>query len=83
MIVVCVKIHPSGAGRMMASLLYLMPLAMAAAPDKTDYCEFLGADDIQGKKSGFLAGNKVCASSAGFDRRIPLRAPLPSPAPTG
>ena len=24
-----------------------------------DYCELLGQDDIQGKKHGFLAGNKV------------------------
>ena len=24
-----------------------------------DYCEMLGEDDIQGKKHGFLAGNKV------------------------
>ena len=24
-----------------------------------DYCEMLGKDDIQGKKHGFLAGNKV------------------------
>ena len=28
-------------------------------PPTTDYCAMLGADDIQGKKSGFLAGNKV------------------------
>ena len=25
----------------------------------TDYCQMLGMDDIQGKKAGFLAGNKV------------------------
>lgn len=25
----------------------------------TDYCAMLGGDNIQGKKSGFLAGNKV------------------------
>eukprot|EP00729_Bicosta_minor_P004678 gene4678-9721_t len=28
-------------------------------PPTTDYCAMLGVDDIQGKKSGFLAGNKV------------------------
>ena len=27
--------------------------------DDYDYCAMLGADDIQGKKSGFLAGNKA------------------------
>ena len=30
-----------------------------APPTPTDYCALLGEDDIQGKKSGFLAGNKV------------------------
>ena len=42
----------------------LLPLLLAlgthaAAPPRTDYCAMLGADDIQGKKSGFLAGNQV------------------------
>ena len=50
---------------MSAALLSLhMPLAVAVSPPPptpppTDYCDLLGKDDIQGKKTGFLAGNKV------------------------
>merc|ERR1719210_974579 len=43
-------------------LKHLMQLALfnlAAAQEFTDYCALLGEDDIQGKKHGFLAGNKV------------------------
>jgi hypothetical protein len=40
-------------------LLLLLTTVSAAAPPRTDYCAMLGEDDIQGKKSGFLAGNQV------------------------
>ena len=36
------------------------PTEMSSVPPPhTDYCALLGEDDIQGKKSGFLAGNQV------------------------
>ena len=34
-------------------------LVAATTPPATDYCDMLGQDDIQGKKSGLLTGNKV------------------------
>ena len=37
-------------------LLHLLPLCLC---EWTDYCSLLGEDDIQGKKTGFLAGNSV------------------------
>ena len=45
-----------------AALLSLFNASMGQSPQSppfTDYSEMLGADDIQGKKSGFLTGNKV------------------------
>ena len=39
-------------------LILLNPVA-SHDEDFTDYCALLGDDDIQGKKHGFLAGNKV------------------------
>jgi hypothetical protein len=44
--------------QIMMSLL-LLCATTEAAPPSTDYCDMLGQDDIQGKKTGFLAGNKV------------------------
>eukprot|EP00912_Choanoflagellata_sp_UC4_P002272 UC4_evm7s1434 len=32
---------------------------IGSSPFRTDYCAMLGEDNIQGKKSGFLAGNRV------------------------
>ena len=48
----------------MMLLKYLIPLILLKAvasldEDFTDYCALLGEDDIQGKKHGFLAGNKA------------------------
>ena len=42
-----------------ACLLIEASVAGFGPPPTTDYCSMLGEDDIQGKKSGFLAGNKV------------------------
>ena len=45
---------------LLACVLYAHAEAVArpeSAP--VDYCDMLGRDDIQGKKTGFLAGNKV------------------------
>ena len=39
--------------------MQLVLFNLAAAQEFTDYCALLGEDDIQGKKHGFLAGNKV------------------------
>ena len=39
--------------------LILFNPAASKGDDFTDYCALLGEDDIQGKKHGFLAGNKV------------------------
>ena len=38
-----------------------LPLRRLATPQRptTDYCDILGQDDIQGMKSGFMAGNQV------------------------
>ena len=45
-------------------LNYLLPLILLKSANScdeefTDYCALLGEDDIQGKKHGFMAGNKV------------------------
>ena len=40
-------------------LMQLVLFNLAAAQEFTDYCALLDEDDIQGKKHGFLAGNKV------------------------
>ena len=45
-------------------LNYLLPLILLKSVSScdeefTDYCALLGEDDIQGKKHGFMAGNKV------------------------
>jgi hypothetical protein len=40
-------------------VLPTMAEGLAAPPPRVDYCALLGQDDIQGKKSGFLAGNQV------------------------
>ena len=44
-----------------ALLLTLSPSCLASNPhhEPTDYCAWLGEDDIQGLKHGFLAGNNV------------------------
>ena len=48
--------------------LFLLHHAVCADPDPSDYCDMLGQDDIQGKKMGFLAGNKVYYSGGnGFE----------------
>ena len=44
---------------MAVRLLAGLSAAVAIAPPVTDYCDMLGQDDIQGIKTGFLAGNKV------------------------
>ena len=40
-------------------LLFLRTASIFCEEEFTDYCALLGEDDIQGKKHGFLAGNKV------------------------
>ena len=44
---------------MLLRILIFLKTANALAEDFTDYCALLGEDDIQGKKHGFMAGNKV------------------------
>ena len=45
--------------RYLPVLLLLQTASLFAEEEFTDYCALLGEDDIQGKKHGFLAGNKV------------------------
>ena len=43
-----------------------MPPQTPPPPPFTDYCDMLGADDIQGKRHGFLTGNHVYYVSSVF-----------------
>ena len=45
--------------RFLIPLLLLQPSSPHGEAEFTDYCALFGEDDIQGKKHGFLAGNKV------------------------
>ena len=54
----CVVLGVAAAGAAFG-VVVSVAAASTSDPEHTDYCAMLGKDDIQGKKSGFLAGNKV------------------------